>query len=534
METSLIKTKNKEITNLKRKLNNINTQKNFYKKKYNEMKDEMDKIIEKEVAKRLEKEVNKLNHQHKLELMKKNQKIFELTNIININSKNSSLPSSRNPIYIKSKEINKEIICNSRKKTNRHIGGQPNHKKYKLEKFNDNELDKIIEHTIDKCPECDSENLELINIKERDIIDIEIRVIKTRHKFYNYKCLDCGKLIKSKIPFNLHAENQYGSTVQALALSLTNIGYVSINRTKQLINSFTNNQINMSEGYIAKLQKKVINKVDNFVNEIRDKILQSRINYWDDTVVKIGKLKHGCFRTYTNDKFVYYTAHSSKSVKGLDEDGILRKLPSSCYVMHDHIKHNYNKIYKFSNLECNAHITRKLESITQTVYHDWSREMKNLIELTYLKRKENIRKGILNFKEEEIVEFDKKYDQLIELGYKEYQQLKEIHRYKKEENLLNFMKQYKENITAWVRDYSLPYSNNLSERTFRFLKSKLKISYQFKDLDKTKDFAKIMSYTETCGRFKVNKFEAMKKLFDGRPYTITELEMIPTTKVVGI
>lgn len=534
MNSSSTNKKDKEIKDLKRKLNSINTQKNFYKKKYNEMKEELEDVIEKEVAKRLKKEIDKLNHQHKLELMKKNQKIFELTNLININSKNSSLPSSKNPIYVKFKQINKEIICNSRKKSNRHIGGQINHKKHKLNKFKDDEIDNTIEHTIDECSFCNGNNLELINTKERDSIDIEIKVIKTRHKFYNYKCLDCGKKIKTKIPLNLHADNQYGSTIQALALALTNIGYVSINRTKQLISSFTNNQINMSEGYIAKLQRKIVNKVDNFRNEILENILKSRINYWDDTIIKIGKLNAGCFRTYTNDKYVYYTAHSTKSVKGLDEDGILEKLPSNCYVMHDHFKHNYNPKYKYANLECNAHITRKLESITQTVYHDWSREMKELIEVTYLKKKDNISKGIFKFTEEEITEFNKKYDQLIELGYKEYYQLKETHRYKKEENLLDFMKEYKDNIIAWIKDYSLPYSNNLSERTFRFLKSKLKISYQFKDLEKAKDFAKIMSYIETCGRFKVNKYEAMRRLFDNNPYTLKELETIPTTKVVGI
>lgn len=322
----------------------------------------------------------------------------------------------------------------------------------------------------------------------------------------------------------LHAENQYGANVQALALALTNIGYVSINRTKLLIYSFTNNEINMSEGYISKLQTKVVGKTENFINEIFNKILESRINYWDDTVVKIGKLKSGCFRTYTNEKYVYFTSHNTKSVKGLDEDGILEKLPKSCYVMHDHLKHNYNKKYEFNNLECNAHITRKLESITQTVYHDWSREMKNLIESTHQKRKEKLENNIKQFDKEEIKRFDEEYDKLIQLGYEEYNKLSKDKQYKKEENLLDFMKKYKKNITAWVRDFTLPYSNNIAERSFRFLKSKLKISYQFKNLEKVRDFAKIMSYVETCSKFKVNKFEAMKKLFDSKPYTLDELE----------
>ena len=52
MNSSSTNKKDKEIKELKRKLNNVNTQKNFYKKKYNEMKEDLEDVIEKEVAKR--------------------------------------------------------------------------------------------------------------------------------------------------------------------------------------------------------------------------------------------------------------------------------------------------------------------------------------------------------------------------------------------------------------------------------------------------------------------------------------------------
>lgn len=61
----------------------------------------------------------------------------------------------------------------------------------------------------------------------------------------------------------------------------------------------------------------------------------------------------------------------------MDEDGILQNLPNDCTVMHDHLLHNYCDEYKYQNIECNAHITRKLEGITQNTNHSWSDEMKN-------------------------------------------------------------------------------------------------------------------------------------------------------------
>lgn len=45
------------------------------------------------------------------------------------------------------------------------------------------------------------------------------------------------------------------SNVKALALSLLNEGCVSYNITRNLINGFSSNQIDISEGYLVKQQK---------------------------------------------------------------------------------------------------------------------------------------------------------------------------------------------------------------------------------------------------------------------------------------
>ena len=119
---------------------------------------------------------------------------------------------------------------------------------------------------------------------------------------------------------------------------------------------------------------------------------------------------------------------------------------------------------------------------------------------------------------------------ILEDGFKEYIEFKHKYEFEKEENLLEFMRDYKEYITAWVRDYSLPYSNNLCESLLRMLKTKMKVSYQFKDLSYAEYFANIMSYTETCGRLGINKYESIRRLFEGNPYSISELDKILNEK----
>lgn len=55
------------------------------------------------------------------------------------------------------------------------------------------------------------------------------------------------------IPNHLKEENQYGSEIKEVALSLANEGNVSMNKIRRIIRGFSQEEIDMSEGYIAKL-----------------------------------------------------------------------------------------------------------------------------------------------------------------------------------------------------------------------------------------------------------------------------------------
>lgn len=103
---------------------------------------------------------------------------------------------------------------------------------------------------------CDSEDLtKLDDAVIKDELDYEIKIIKKRYYFKEYKCNHCHKLVKQNIPSRLKEENQYGFRVQAHALALRNVCNVPINKTKRIISGLTSNEIILSERYISKLQK---------------------------------------------------------------------------------------------------------------------------------------------------------------------------------------------------------------------------------------------------------------------------------------
>lgn len=518
MTTSLGKLQTK-VTKLEQKviqqndrIEDLTKERDYFKRKANNLEASIDDAVKKAV----EKAIEELKEYYEAIIKEKDQRIFELEMRLNINSSNSSTPSSKNPIYTPK-------ICNSREKTDRHKGGQEKHKKSKLEKFKEEEVTETEVHELDSCPKCGSHHIEIIEVKERDELDYEIRIIKKRHKFPVGKCDECGAIIKAEIPSHLHAENNYGSNVKTLATTLNNYGYVAYNRTRKIISSLTQGEINPSEGYLVKLQKQASKKLEDFVFDAKEVILKSPQVQWDDTTVGIAEKDKACLRVYTNTGLALFKAHMSKDINSMDEDGILQNLPSSCTVMHDHLLHNYCNQYNYKNIECNAHITRKLEGITQNTKHHWSDDMKKLLEETLTKRKEYIANGIKGFDDNFIESFDERYDSIIQIGLTEYQEFKHKYEYNNEENLLEFLRDFKENITNWVRDFNLPYSNNLCESLIRFMKSKMKISYRFQSLSSARYFTNIMTYTESCGRHGINKVEALRRLFVGNPYSVQEL-----------
>lgn len=440
--------------------------------------------------------------------------VARLTALLNKDGTNTGTPTSKTAID------KKKVIPNSREKSDRHIGGQPGHEKHSMPAFSDNEITDTIPHEMDTCPDCGGSLTEIRDIP-KDELDYEVKVVKRRHIFKEYRCDQCGKIFRTGDPA-LKAENQYGSVIQAMALALLNLGFVSINRTQRLLSGLASDSLGISQGYLCKLQKRFSRKLASFVDEIRDACIAASLVYWDDTVVFINTSR-ACFRFYGNDRIALYCAHTKKDLAGILEDNILPRLPSTTTVMHDHNTINYHDGFVFVNVECLQHLERDLQKVIDQSGHEWAKDMKELFQTMIHKRKILIADKQVRFDDSDISAFLNRYDALLASGYKEY--YKDCRRYFAQfENALQLrLKEYKQNYTAWLYDFDIPTTNNLSERSLRFAKCKDKISGQFQNIDHAQFFANIRTYIETCARNGINEFQAILRLTQNNPYTLQEL-----------
>ena len=464
------------------------------------------------------------------EISKKDAIIQELTAklaraeaLLNRDGSNTGTPTSQTPVG-KNKRI-----PNTRTPSEKPKGGQKGHEQHVLEGPSDDEVNDKVFHALEdtaECPHCGSNDL-IYSGKYEDHFeyDVEVKVIKRRHRYYLYLCQLCGTLVKSAEGPDFRSQCQYGSNVQAIALSLMNTVNAPMNKAGLFLAGITGEEIAPCDGYIAKLQSRAAKGLTQFYADLRLKLITLMLLYWDDTVIFINT-KRACFRFYGDESIAFYTAHMEKGLKGLLEDNVLPLLTDGTKVMHDHNTVNYNPAFHFQNLECNQHLERDGQKNADDTGHQWSLDLNEHIASTIHDRKLAQQAGKTCFDADYIAAFKTRLAEIQQHGWQEYEADKiRLEKYGAsfERALLTRLEKYRDNYFAWIEDFSLPTTNNLSERSLRPVKSKMKIAGQFESEEAARNYAMIRSYIETCRRKGKNENEALRRLCEGNPYTVKEL-----------
>ena len=455
------------------------------------------------------------------EIKKLKKEIERLKAIVNLDGTTSGISTSKTPMG------KKKIIPNFAHNTGGKKGREFGHKKDKLEKVSEEKINEHVKHELKKCPNCDK--CELIptgEIIKKQVKDYKIIVNYTEHEFIEYKCSCCEKTVHAPIPNHLKEEMQYGSNVKSIALTLSNVGNVSLNKIRRMLNGLSMEEIDPCEGYLVKLQKNASKRLTNFIEELHKACITSKLLYWDDTVISIDK-HQSCMRYYGNDFLCLFKAHEKKNKEGLDQDKILSLLDKNTVVEHDHNKVNYNPEYEFINAECCQHLLRDLKKVEMNLPNrTWCKEMIELFQEYDHKRKELIQKGIDRFDNDEINDFILNIDTKLLKGLEENENDPNPYYAKNELTLIWRIMEYRDNYIYWIFDFNIPFTNNLSERNLRGVKTKMKISGQFQNIERARDYANIRSYIETCRLYGVNEYQSLTRLVEDNPYTFIELQAL--------
>lgn len=493
-ETGIYDDYEKLCNKLDKVLTQLSTIQTEHKKEIKQLKKENQRLVNelKDTIEKLQKDSQK----DKETIQKLLLEIERLKNNNNKNSNNSSKPSSTNGF----KKVN-----NNREKSNKKQGGQKGHKGLTLTKeeidamIEKGEIDEVIEVEENKSE--DNKNLVPIITYEYDI-EIKRKVIK--HITYPNTSIN---IIKSPV--------YYGRNIKVIT-NILGMKYMSMDGIKSFISEITNKCINLSKGTISSWRGEIAEKLSKSEYEkIKLELLNSLVLHVDETPIKINGEQY-YIHSISNDTHTLQYVNQKRGEDAIKEFGFLESYQG--ILVHDHFTMYYN--YGIDHAECNVHILRYLNGVSEFTNHTWAKSMKELLLEAKARKEELISKEQTCMSEEEYNDYKKRYLDLIKLGVEEYKKDYETNAYKDDERkLLNRMEKYVHNHLLFLEKFYVPFSNNRAEADVRHVKIIQKIG-KFRSIDGAINYVITRSCYSTYQKNETSIYASLKSLLNNQPVLI--------------
>lgn len=502
----------KEIKELK--LNNTNLQyelKRFKKNIDNRITTEVTKatttlssenIKLKEELEKAHQEIERLKKQIMQKENKDKYTIDKLTNQVNKNSTNSSIPTSKEMSF--KKEKTGPNTYNHREKSTKKTGGQVGHKGKTLTK---NDIEEKIKNG-------DIKAFEIVHhVKGKNKknaikykIGIKTEPYVEKHIFiYEEDATDT-------LPKEFYSDVTYKDDIKILIIILGIYCSISYSKIKEMLNDLTKGIINISEGTIDNIYEEFSDKTEPTINNITKNILNGLYQHTDEvTTSENGKASY--YRGYANKTNVVYKYHHHKGDNPIKEDGILDKFYGTIISDHD------TGVFKYgiNNQDCVIHIGRYCKEGYQNVLEtSWQMEMYYFLLRIERNRKILTSFGRKHFTEEEIKKIEDEYDMILQKAEEENKDISSTYWQEKEEKLRKRLVKSKVNVLFYIHDFTVPYDNNFMERLLRMIKGKTKVSGGFRSKRGGERFGNIMSIIKTAKLRKQDVYKSIGQIFEGK------------------
>lgn len=437
-----------------------------------------------------------------IELADKDGIIQKLTGQINRDFKNSSIPSSQC--------MGHGTIHNGREKTSLKPGGQPGHiGHHRIKHVSTNQFVLSAPCT---CISCSGRNLKPTGkSKTRQQVDLKVVVAATDIISEEYLCTECGANFYTEYPSGLSNEVNYGPEVKSLASFLNNYCNVSLDKTAETISEITAGALTISKGTLSNLSKEFSMRVSTPIEEIIKDLRQSPVINTDSSNGRESG-KNVFFHVFANKNSRVYLANAHKGIAALtgspidDYAGIL---------VHDHDLTYYH--FGGHHQECNIHISRYLlDAIENEPKLKWHVQMRELLLNMNSARKIMIKEGRNSFDSKLIATFKQRYDEILDLADREYLEYPPNKYIYKGFNLARRLRKYKQNHLLFLDNFNVPFDNNLSERSIRVAKGKMKVVGTFRSMPHgMQRYCDFLTITETSKSRGINVYQTLKNIFRG-------------------
>ena len=261
----------------------------------------------------------------------------------------SELAKSRKNSSNSSKPPSSDIVKPPRgagQPSNGKIGGQPGHERHERPAFPPEQVDKVVEYTLDRCPDCGGP-VRPARQAPRVVQQVELvekPVIVTEHRSLACECRRCGKKFYGTLPPEVRAGGLLGPRLTATAAFLKGACHTSYTSLQAFLKSVLS--VEVSRGGLVKQMAKVTAALDEPYAQVLSQVpLQPLINVDETGHKENGRLWFTwCFRARMfalfkidpsrgSEVLVEVLSEEFNGVMGCDYFSAYRKYMQDCGVL---------------------------------------------------------------------------------------------------------------------------------------------------------------------------------------------------------
>jgi transposase len=430
-------------------------------------------------------------------------------------SHNSNLPPSSDRFVRSPKSL--------KQKSGKKPGGQQGHRGHHLKQVETPDV--VLVHAVEQCQHCqrDLRDRPAELPERRQVIDLPAkRLWVTEHWVEEKQCPTCYHLTRAGFPPSVKAPAQYGTGIQALAVSLVQGQAVPYARASQLLHDLLGVQLSASS--IASFVKTCHHHLAEVEDKLKATLVKAPVLHQDETGARVGT-QSWWVHVSSTDRLTHYAAHPSRGRAGLDAIGIAPHFHGTS--VHDGLK-SYQG-YAFTPALCNVHHLRELTFVEEELKQLWARKMKDLL-LDMKAQVEQAKTSGQNALDLPVLaELLHRYHAILIEGYQanppppapqksEHSQRKPGRaKQNPARNLLDRFSQRKQAVLRFLYDFAVPFDNNQAERDLRMIKVQQKVSGCFRSEQGIIMFCRIRSYLSTLRKQGIELLSALEETLSGHP-----------------
>lgn len=437
---------------------------------------------------------------------------------------NSSIPSSM--------DMFRPAIPNNRIKTGRKPGAQPGHKGHprRIQEVTEKpvliEADESIKNDPDYYIESDPNEPDGLRKIRKQVVGIHVMLNVREYYAYEYRRRSTGGRYHAPFPDNVRLETNFDESIKAFIFELKNHLNVSEEKIQDFFLDLTNGRLQISRGFINGINREFAGKSNQELEEIFATLERSDVMYTDMTTARRnGKMKN--VTVCSNKIEVMYNFGDKKGFEGVKGTPVEHFTGA--------LSHDGDKTFLHFGSEhqrCNVHMLRYLEGASgvETKY-TWHKQMQAL--LREMNKTREAQDRILT--REQINDYDQRYDEVLQLAAKEYNDDPPSKYYRKGINLFNDFKNNKSHFLYFLEHPEVDFSNNEAERQCRVARRKLSVSGGFRGNSNRsgEDYCKSLSVAQTIRRRGRDFHKSIKAIFERKPVSQKKAAKAPANTVPG-